>query len=289
MLFLILSLLLFLSISSGLYFVWATFVPYYHRSRSRAVAQTLSSLDEQFLFLTPRQVDLFYLISMAVATIAGGIFFSSIQWPWYGLVLILSALAGSPAPRWVIGEFSRRRSAQIEKQIPDFLKMMSGSLRAGLSLSESLKQAVQELPAPISQELGLVLKKNKMGETFEESLRFLDKRLNLEEMSLVVSAIILSNEAGGSLAPLFDRLENTLAERKRIKGKIDALTAQGKLQGWVVGLLPLLLGLILFSIDPTLMTPFWTTSAGVAGLISIVLLELAGFWMIRRIIAEGEI
>jgi tight adherence protein B len=289
MLFLILSLLLFLSISSGLYFVWAAVVPYYQRSRSRAVAQTLSSLDEQFLFLTPRQVDLFYLISIAVATLAGGILFSSIQWPWYGLVLILSAVAGSPVPRWVIGEFSRRRFEQIEKQIPDFLKMMSGSLRAGLSLSESLKQAVQELPAPISQELGLVLKKIKMGETFEGSLRFLDKRLNLDEMSMVVSAIILSNEAGGSLAPLFDRLENTLAERKRIKGKIDALTSQGKMQGWVVGLLPLLLGLILFLIDPTLMIPFWTTSAGVAGLISIALLELAGFWMIRRIVAEGDI
>ncbi|MBI3593998.1 MAG: type II secretion system F family protein [Nitrospirae bacterium] len=286
---LFLSLLLFLSVASGFFFAWEIGAPLYYQYRARSVAQTLSSLDEQFLFLTHRQADSLYSFSMIVTALAGGFLFSNLAWPWYLLALAVSALAGYPVPRWGIAYFSKKRLEKIEKQIPDFLKMMAGSLRAGLSLSDSINLCVKELPSPISQELGLVLKKIKMGKSLEEGLRFFDNRLNLEEVRLVVSAIILSNEAGGSISHLFDKLENTLTERKRIKGKIDALTSQGKIQGWVVGLLPLFLGLVLYLIDPALITPFWTTAAGGAGLIAIALLELAGYWMIRKIVSDGEV
>jgi tight adherence protein B len=285
----LISLLLFLSITAGGYFVWNKIAPLYDRYRADTILHTLSSLDDQFLFWTPRQADLLHLFSTAGGSIFGGFFFSGIDWRWFIVALFLSGFLGYQIPHRIISLLSRKRVEEIERQIPDFLKMMSGALRAGLSLPEAVNQAVKELPAPLSQELGLVLKKLRMGESFEESFKFLERRVKIEEMSLVVSAIILSNEAGGSLTPLFDRLENTLFERKRIKAKIAALTAQGKIQGWVVGALPLFLGFILFLIDPGLMTPFWTTLPGGIGLVLILFLETAGFLLINRIVEGGEV
>lgn len=285
----LISLLLFLSITAGGCFAWNKIAPLYDRYRSDTISHTLSSLDEQFLFWTPRQADLLHLISTAGGLILGGLFFSGIDWRWFILALFISGFLGYQIPHRIISLLSSKRMEEIERQIPDFLKMMSGALRAGLSLPEAVNQAVKELPPPLSQELGLVLKKLRMGESFEESFKFLERRVKVDEMSLVVSAIILSNEAGGSLTPLFDRLENTLAERKRIKAKIAALTAQGKIQGWVVGALPLFLGFILFLIDPGLMTPFWTTLPGGIGLGLILILEAAGFLLIKKIVEGGEV
>ena len=280
--------LLFLSVTAGGYFVLNKITPFYNRYRSDTIAHTLSSLDEQFLFWTPRQADILHLFSTAGGLILGGFLLSGLSWSWMIPGILLSGFLGYQIPQAIISLLSKKRVEEIERQIPDFLNMMSGSLRAGLSLSEAVSQGVRELPPPISQELGLVMKKLRMGESFEESFKFLERRLKIEEMSLVVSAIILSNEAGGSLTPLFERLENTLVERKRIKAKVAALTAQGKMQGWVVGLLPFFLGLVLFLIDPALITPFWTTLSGAIGLAVILLLEIAGFLLIKKIVDGGE-
>jgi tight adherence protein B len=283
------ALLLFLSVTAGGYFVWSKIAPFYDQYRSDTIAHTLSSLDEQFLFWTPRQADLLHLFSTAVGVILGGFLLSGVDWPWLIAGLFLTGFLGYQIPHRIISLLSSKRIKDIERQIPDFLKMMSGSLRAGLSLPEAVSHAVKELPSPVSQELGLVLKKLRMGESFDESFKFLEQRLKIEEMSLVVSAVILSNEAGGSLTPLFDRLEYTLAERNRVKAKIAALTAQGKMQGWVVGTLPFFLGFILFLIDPALITPFWTTLPGVIGLSAILILEIAGFLLINKIVEGGEV
>lgn len=284
-----LSLLLFLSVASGGYFVWNKITPLTDRYRSDTIAQTLSSLDEQFLFLTPKQAALLHFFSTSAVLILGGFLLSGLEWRWFVAGLLFFGFLGYQIPHRIISLLSKKRVEKIERQIPDFLKMMAGSLRAGLSLSEAVSQAVRELPPPLSQELGLVLKKIRMGESFEESFKFLERRLKIEEMSLVVSAIILSNEAGGSLTPVFDRLENTLVERKRIKAKVDALTAQGKMQGWVVGTLPFFLGSILFLIDPGLIEPFWTTLPGGIGLAAILMLEIAGFLLIKKIVDGGEV
>ncbi len=283
------SLAVFSGVSIGIYSIGNSLLPGYRRYRTRVIRETLSSLDEQFLFLTPRQAGMIHILSTLIFSLIGAVVGLDRSWSGFLLAVLLFGAAGYHLPKLAIHFFFRKRLEKIERQIPDLLKMMFGSLRAGLSLSEAIKQAVREIPPPISHELGLVLKKIKMGESFEESLKFLDDRLRLEDLSLMVSAMILSNEAGGSLTPVLERLEETIEERTRLKGKINALTAQGKMQGWVVGLLPLILGGILFLIDPALMIPFWTTPAGGAGLLAIVLLEISGFWLIKKIVESGEV
>ncbi|MBI1820720.1 MAG: type II secretion system F family protein [Nitrospirae bacterium] len=253
----------------------------------KVITETVSSLDEQFLFLTESQAAVIYTLSTIGFLFLGFFLGVSLSWRAGLLGALFFGIGGYHLPKKVIRAISQKRLKEIERQIPDFLKMILGALRAGLSVSEAMKKAVQEIPPPLSQELGLVLKKIKMGESFEESFKYLDRRLNLEEISLVVSAIILSNEAGGSLTSVLERLERTIEERKRLKGKIDALTAQGKMQGWVVGCLPFLLGVVLFLIDPGLMTPFWTSLSGGIGLFAILLLEMSGFFLIKRIV-QGE-
>ncbi|MHB8483146.1 MAG: type II secretion system F family protein [Nitrospiria bacterium] len=281
------SLILFFAVSSGAYFFCSGAFPYYQRYRLKVIAETVSSLDEQFLFLTERQAAVIYTLSTVCFLFPGFVLGVRFSWEAGLLGSLIFAITGYHLPKKVIHDISRRRLEKIERQIPDFLKIMSGTLRSGLSVPEAMNKAVREIPSPLSQELGLVLKKIKMGGSFEESFKYLDRRLNLEEISLAVSAIILSNEAGGSLTSVLERLERTIDERKRLKGKIDALTAQGKMQGWVVGLLPFLLGGVLFLIDPGLVTPFWTSLAGGIGLFTFLALEVAGFFLIKKIV-QGE-
>jgi tight adherence protein B len=280
--------LVFGAVLAGSFWLLTRLLPAYRDYRIAAVSETLTSLDNQFLFLTRIQAEHAVRVSVALSLLIGAVFLSGLDRLPYLLSLAGCGMAGYQLPRVGIHAVWKIRRNKIESQIPDFLNSMTGSLRAGLSLQEAIRQYVRLNEPPLSQEIGLILKKMKMGSSFEESISYLDNRLNLEEFSLISTAIVLSNSAGGSLGALFERMKGNMEERKRIRGKIRVLTAQGKLQAWIVGGLPALLGLALYFIDPELITPFWTTTEGAVGGIAILGLETAGFFMIRKIISENE-
>jgi tight adherence protein B len=141
-----------------------------------------------------------------------------------------------------------------------------------------------ETAAPFSQELSLVLREQKLGVSFEDAMESMGRRLSLEEIDLMVSAITISKNVGGNLSEVLERLANTLRSKAALEGKIVALTSQGKLQGIVVGLLPVFLGFVLFQMEPEAMQPLFTTIYGwiVVSIISVLLL-IGGFF-IKKII-----
>lgn len=179
---------------------------------------------------------------------------------------------------------NKRRRLKIVNQLPDVLLMLGSSLRAGTSLQIALDIAIRETPAPLSQELGVVVREQRLGLALEDALESMAARLKLDEVELVVAAMTIARDVGGNLAETFDRLANTLRQKATMEGKIRALTSQGKLQGLIVGSLPLFLMLVLSYMQPDAMAPLFNSLIGWLVLVVIGVLELIGFLMIKKIV-----
>ena len=233
---------------------------------------------EFFLFIDPRKL---FVANLAVMSLG-----ATVVWTLTGTALVtlpvFFLLAG--LPRLIYAWLRKRRLARFEQQLPDALMMIAGALRAGLGMNSAMAQLVAEAQPPLAQEFSLFLREQRLGVTFEQSLANLGRRVNTPSTVLIISAMRIANETGGGLAETLERAAQTIRARLQMEGKIGALTAQGKLQAWVVGGLPLLLMGILNKMEPEAMSHLWHTRPGWATLIVIAVLEGLGIYVIRRIV-----
>jgi tight adherence protein B len=204
----------------------------------------------------------------------GGLFFAS-----------LAAVAGFFAPTIAVRFYRQRRIKLFNAQLTDALQQMSNALRAGLTFQQAMDQVGRESSAPLRQEFGLFTKEVKLGVPVEEALVNMANRVGSEDLELVATSTNIARQLGGNMAEMFETIAATIRERFRLEGKINALTSQGKLQGWIVALMPLGIGLVLNIRNPELMEPMFDTAYGYIVITAIVLLELVGFLFIRRIVA----
>lgn len=262
--------------------VWAVFdigVVAATRYRESFTQHAHFSLRELFLFVDPSRL---FIANIALILLAGlGVWVAS------GLFLlgVAAAVGAAILPRLALRKLRERRLRAIEQQLPDALLVISGGLRAGVSLSHALQQLVRETRPPVSQEFELVLREQRLGVSLDESLESLARRVPLQSVTLFVSAMRIANETGGSLAEALERAAQTLRSKIAIEGKIGALTAQGKLQAWIVGLLPVFLFLALIKLEPDAMSLMWTTRMGWGTIAVVVLMEFFGILLIRKIVA----
>lgn len=234
---------------------------------------------EFFLFVDARKLFAANIAIMSMGGVATWIVTGTF------LLSIPVFLALALLPRLLYAGMRKRRMHKFEGQLPDALMMLSGGMRAGVGLSSAIGQLVAEAPAPLGQEFSLILREQKLGVTLEQSLNNLARRMPTQTTTLVVSAMRIASETGGGLAETLERTAGTIRSRLQMEGKIGALTAQGKLQAWVVGLLPVMLMLILHHMEPAAMSLLWHTAIGWGVLAALVVLEFLGVFVIRRIIA----
>jgi tight adherence protein B len=249
------------------------------RYRAHFTEQARFQAREFFLFIDPRRlfianIGLMWLVGIGVWVLSGSL-----------LVAFAACCLVGWLPRWFYVWMRKRRMRQLEEQMPDALLMLAGGLRAGASLGMAMQQLVGESVPPLQQELGLVLREQRLGVTTEQSLSNLARRVPTQTMVLVVSAMRIAAETGGGLAEALERTSATVRARLMMEGKIDALTTQGKLQAWVAGGLPIFLMLVLHKMEPDAMAQLWNTQMGWATLAVIAFLEVMGVYLIRRITA----
>ena len=186
-------------------------------------------------------------------------------------------------PSRVIMLLRQRRLERFNLQLTDALSNMSSALRVGFSIQQSFETIVEEGEDPISQEFGVFLQQCRVGVHFEEALVNLDERVGSEDLTLMVRAIEIARQTGGNLTEVFDQIATTIEERTRIEGKIKSLTAMGRLQGIVVGLIPVFLLIIMTMLDPAMMMSFYTSAMGIAMLVGVLVMVVVGFIIIRKI------
>ena len=193
------------------------------------------------------------------------------------LVMLLPTLGVKLLRRWRIRRFGQ--------SLPDVLQSLANMLRSGLNLSGALEFIVADDEGPVGQEFGLLLNELKMGVTFDQALDNMYVRVPTPDMQLVSAGLKISREIGGGLADVMARLADTIRRRIEMEGKIDSLTAMGRLQGVVMTLLPVGVGYAIYKIEPDAMMKMFTTWHGWIACTVIVLLEVSGFFVIRKIVS----
>ena len=188
-------------------------------------------------------------------------------------------------PAMIYRSMRKRRLRLFEEQLPDALLMMAGSMKAGASLNISLENLIEEQPVPLSQEFELFMREQRIGTDFDVSLQHMEERLPIQDFAMVSSAMRINREIGGNLADIMESLGDTLRRKHQMEGKIESLTAQGKLQGVVMTGLPVLLAFLLYMLEPASMEKLWTTTIGWIVLSIILFMEILGYIMIQKITA----
>jgi tight adherence protein B len=182
-----------------------------------------------------------------------------------------------------VKHYKTKRVKMFNNQLVDSLQAMSNALKAGLTFQQAMEQISKESFPPLQQEFGLFIKELKLGVPPDEGLLNMAKRVGSDDLDLVATATNIARQLGGNMAEMYETLANTIRERFRLEGKIDALTAQGKLQGWVVSAMPLILGVVLNYMRPDLMQPMLDHIFGYVLVFTIMIMEIMGVLIIRRI------
>lgn len=155
-----------------------------------------------------------------------------------------------------------KRLKLFSSQLGDALTLFSNSLRAGFSFLQAVSSVAREMPEPVSKEFTKLLKEMSLGLSIEKALSNLLIRVPLDDLELLIMAILIQKEVGGNLAEIIDSIANTIRERITIQLEIKTLTAQGKMSGIIIGLLPVFLTIILFIMNPSYMSLLYTEPIG---------------------------
>lgn len=201
---------------------------------------------------------------------------------WGGAVAAVIALF---LPRVYVGNQQKSRLSRFDNQLADMLNLVVNGLRAGYSVSQALEAVSRELPPPISVEFKRVVQEMQLGLPMENALGNLTRRIPSKDLDFVATAMNIQREVGGNLAEILDTISFTIRERVRIKGEIETLTAQGRITGIVISLLPIGLGVFLYFLNPTYIGEFFNN--GLCGWLAIVLaglLIVIGWSIVMKIV-----
>jgi tight adherence protein B len=242
----------------------------------RKAAEGTVQLSDIFLHYTHRTVWMVYAVSPVVV--------GALAWMVTGswLVGCLGTALGVLVPTVVVAQMRRIRRKRFHAQLVDGLLVLTSSLKAGLSMTQAFTVLVEEMPPPISQEFGLVLKESRMGVPLEEALAHFRGRVPGDEVKLFVTAVLVARETGGDVTQIFTRLVETLRERRRLKERLKTLTFMARMQGFIMALLPVIFGYLVFQMSPDYLRFFLTHPTGRRLLVIIVLLQGVGWLLFLR-------
>lgn len=195
----------------------------------------------------------------------------------------IGTIVGWKIPKPIVNYLYQRRTRKFVNQMIDALGLMSNGMKSGLSIVQSMNLVVQEMPNPINQEFNLILNQNKLGVPLEEAFINLSKRIVTDDVEMFVTSVNILKETGGNLAETFDTIVTTLRERIKVENKIEALTAQGRNQGFFLLMVPPVLFFVFKSIDPEFMKPLTSTPIGLGILLIVLALEVVALFSIMKI------
>lgn len=201
------------------------------------------------------------------------------------MVCAVLAAGGLSLPPLYVRRSRTKRTRAFENQLGDAVISMSNCLKSGLTFQQGMANVAEQMPAPISYEFGRTLREVQLGNTMETALHNLTRRMPSPDLKLLVTAILISQQVGGSLSEVMDSIAQTILDRLKVKNDVRVLTSQGRMTGTVIGGLPIGIGLILSVINPGYMTVFFTTEVGRIMLTVAACMEVVGFIVIRKMIS----
>ena len=187
-------------------------------------------------------------------------------------------------PFFIVAFKRGQRTKKFSNRFPDAISLMASSLRAGHSLQMATGSVVNEGKDIVSIEFEKVLSEVEVGQSFEEALKGILLRIDTQELRLFVSAVILQRETGGNLAEILDNLEDVIRDRQELKRELKAATAQARLSGIVLSLLPIFVGLMVLMIHPDYILFFFKDNLGTKLLFFSIVGQCLGILTIQKIV-----
>lgn len=221
------------------------------------------------------------MTALIIALLFGAMFAGIV---YYMLAGVKFNVAWQPGESPLAKYLNNKRRAKFNEQLPDALATMSNAMRAGLSINQAFESVIENGEKPVSEEFQILVQSIKVGMSMEEALETMTERVGSEDLLLVNTAILIARKTGGNVTEIFDKISDTIRGRMKIERKIKTLTAQGKLQGIIVSLMPVFLGVVMTALKPDMMIGFFLSPIGVVSVLATIALIALGWLMISKII-----
>ena len=274
---------------AGLAFVFLrAFTSGAHSYADQHSQKTARQFEDLFLFIPSQRIaEIGWAAAAAIFLLVAGLFFNLDNPASTAAGLLLGpafAFGAFRLPSQAVILLRERRRVRFNLQLVDALTHMSNALKAGFSINQAFETIVENGENPIAQEFSLFLQQIRVGVSFNEALANMEQRVGSDDLTLVCTSIDIARRTGGNLTEIFDKISLTIRERMRIESRVRTLTAQGRLQGFIVGGMPIFLGIALTFIRPSMMMPFLTSTTGMLAIAVVVILLTLGGLTIRKII-----
>ena len=197
---------------------------------------------------------------------------------------ILLGCAAGVAPLFYVLQKRSARFNRFEERLPDALDMMVSALRAGHSLISSMGTVSKEAGEPVAREFKKCFDEQNFGAELRTAMIDLVTRVPIDDVRIVVTAILIQKESGGNLAEVLEKAAHIIRDRFRLKRQIRVHTAQGRMTGWILSFLPVVLGLGLYIVNPEHLSLLWKRPIGVKMLYTACAMTIIGALIIRKII-----
>ncbi len=223
----------------------------------------------------------FLLISMGVGfAFAVGVYVPT----GFGIAAILAGMAGATIPMVYVRRRREQRLTAFEEALPDALDLLARAIRAGHPIGSGIKIVADEAGEPVASEFLRTFEEQRFGLPFEDTMLALTVRVPLIDLRMLVAAILIQREVGGNLAEVLDNLGDVIRQRFTVRRQLKVHTAQGRMSGYTLALLPVVVGSIIWFSNPEYIGLLFNHPQGQFLMISAAAMQLMGFLWIRRII-----
>ena len=223
----------------------------------------------------------FFLLSVGLALGVGGA-----VWLLSDLFLLalLAAVIGAASPYIYLRRKAIRRLREFEEEFPEAIELLTRAIRAGHPLASGMRMVGDEGPPVVAEEFRQTFEEQRFGLPFNDALLGMVDRVDLVDVRIFAIAVLIQREVGGNLAEILDNLAETIRGRFYIRRQLRVYTAQGRMSGYALAALPIVVGFITFLLDPDYLGLLFSTTMGRLMVITAVMLQVMGVFWIRKII-----
>src|SRR5262245_52801407 len=246
-------------------------------------ANGLSGPLERFVTQSGLRVTVGTLLLASVLLAAIG--YLVVQWfTHYTYAGLAAAPLFGSIPFLIVRQARTRRLSQFEEQFPEAIAMMARALRAGHTFPTGMLMVADEIPNPVGAEFKLVYDRQNFGMPLADALKSLAERVPIVDAKFFATAVLTQRETGGNLSEVLDNLAAVIRERFKVKRQVRAVTAHGRITGWILACLPPALAFILSLVSPDFMAPLFSDPLGVKMLAVGCTLQVIGMLTIRKLV-----
>lgn len=218
----------------------------------------------------------YYLVSVVLGLLFGVMLLVGVGSPL--LAASGAVMGGLAVPSWLLRFLIKRRQARFIEEFPNAIDVIVRGVKAGLPLGDCIRVVANDSPEPVKSEFRSIIDTQAIGVPMDEAVQRMQERLGLPEANFFAIVIAIQAKSGGSLSDALGNLSRVLRERKKMRGKIKAMSMEAKASGWIIGSLPAIVAFMVNLTSPGYMSVLWQTPTGM------MMLAASGFWMLCGIL-----